>query len=41
MWDYNSIYYNNIFIKNLYNENRFFSEKYSNIKTIMKRLENY
>lgn len=39
MRDIDSKYFNNFFVKNLYNENRFFSEKYSNLKEVLKRVE--
>ncbi|MDD2907231.1 MAG: O-antigen ligase family protein [Candidatus Gracilibacteria bacterium] len=38
MWNKNSMYYDNIFVKKLYNENRFFSEKFSNLKLILDRI---
>lgn len=36
-----STYKSNIFVKKLYNKNRFFSDKYSNIKIILERLEKH
>lgn len=38
MRNHNSKYYKNIFVKNIYNENRFFSEKFTNLNIILKRL---
>ncbi|PID87700.1 hypothetical protein CSB07_00050 [Candidatus Gracilibacteria bacterium] len=38
LWNDNSKYYNNIIIKKFISGNRFFSEKYSNIKQILKRI---
>ncbi|MDD3144559.1 MAG: O-antigen ligase family protein [Candidatus Gracilibacteria bacterium] len=35
----NSKYYNNIFVKKLYNENRFFSNKFSNLKVILEKVK--
>ena len=35
----NSKYYDNIFVKKLYNENRFFSNKFSNLKVILEKIK--
>lgn len=40
MWNKESKYYNNYLVKKLYNENRFFSEKYSDLRNILKKIEN-
>ncbi len=37
LWEKNSPYFNNFLIKNTINGNRFFSEKYSNIKDILEK----
>lgn len=34
-----SIYYNNFLVKKLYNENRFFSNKFSNLKSILEKIK--
>ncbi|MFK7780241.1 MAG: O-antigen ligase family protein [Candidatus Gracilibacteria bacterium] len=39
MWDVKSNYYNNILIKNLFVPERFYSEKFSNIKEILERIK--
>ena len=38
MWNENSKYYDNIFIKNIFIPERFYSEKFSNLKEILKRV---
>lgn len=38
MWNKNSIFYENFIIKSIYSEYRFFHEKYSNLKEILKRV---
>jgi hypothetical protein len=37
VWDKNSYYYDNFFVKNIFVYDRFISEKFSNIKQILKR----
>lgn len=38
LWNSNSKYYNNFLIKNFVDKKRFFSEKYSNLEIILKRV---
>lgn len=38
MWNENSKYYNNYFIKKLFVPERFYSEKFSNLKEVLKRI---
>ena len=38
MWNNNSKYYNNYLIKKLFVPERFYSEKFSNLKEILKRV---
>lgn len=38
MWNKNSIYYESFLVKNLFSEHRFYSEKYSNLKEILQRV---
>jgi hypothetical protein len=38
MWDKNSLWYNNYLINKLFTPERFYSEKFSNLKEILKRV---
>jgi hypothetical protein len=38
MWNINSKYYDNNLIKNLFIPERFYSEKFSNLKEVLKRV---
>jgi hypothetical protein len=38
MWNKNSLFYNNYFTKRLFVPERFYAEKFSNLKEILKRV---